>query len=137
MSKRNIIRVGDCVKITNPEIVIRCGYPLGKQTIKDTIITQEQKNEIWKLIDSFSKTAYPHSNKLSDVFTANYINTNEVSFGKILDELSYVILKSKGFGGNERRLHTKVVEFLRDKECNVWGRRVVKTGKYQAASGHS
>ena len=51
MSKRkNVIRVGDKVKIINPEIFIRVGYPLTTEMIKESHITEEQKALLDKLM---------------------------------------------------------------------------------------
>jgi len=46
MSKRkNVIRVGDKVKIVNPEVFVRTGYPLTTEMIKESHITEEQKHD--------------------------------------------------------------------------------------------
>lgn len=48
--KKEVIRVGDKVKVVNPMIFVRCGYPLTKQLIIDTVMTKEQKNAIIELL---------------------------------------------------------------------------------------
>ena len=51
MSKRkNVIRVGDKVKIITPEVFQRVGYPLTTDMIKESHITDEQKQLMNKLM---------------------------------------------------------------------------------------
>ncbi len=119
----NVIRKNDLVRIVNPIIVERCGYPLTKQIIKDTIFTDEQKRSIYTLMLSFGINS---SNILDDIQD----DTHE----KILDIMAWKVLKKKGFGGPQRQLFTIKKESLRGKSAVVVGRKVVKTGKYFSPS---
>ena len=77
------------------------------------------------------KDTVPQNNGF-DTYINDYYYYYENSYEKILDELSYVILKSKSFGGNERKLYTEIREDLRGKEYRVCKRKVVKTGIHQS-----
>ncbi len=132
MSRRNIIRINDRVKITNPEIVLRVGYPLSKQTIIDTFITQEQKDSIYTIIRLFGGTTTTVGQPLFNIDKSTY---EDETYYKILDMLSYMILKNNKYGGKERKLHTINRESLRNKFGRVIERKVVKTGTYR--SGYS
>lgn len=119
MSKRkNVIRVGDKVRIVNPYIFQRVGYPLDTQIVKESHITEEQKQLMRGLLRTvglnynFSSTRYDNEyEKLEHVFAT-------------------ILLKSKGFGGNERSVHTEHKLEYKDKICEVISKRQVKVGTY-------
>ena len=70
MSKRkNVIRIGDKVKIINPEIFQRVGYPMTTQIIKESHITDEQR----RLLDKLMETTGNHKYELyKDVINPEY-----------------------------------------------------------------
>jgi hypothetical protein len=131
---KDIIRIGSQVKIVNPITVLRWGYPLTKQIVKDTIITQEQKDAINALVEQYSGVK-PLPKGFLNITEDGKNWYAERAFKKILDELAYLKLRNEGFGGQERQLFTLSRESLRDKIGNVVERKVVKTGKYFPASG--
>jgi hypothetical protein len=51
-------------------------------------------------------------------------------YEKVLDNMAYMILKQKQYGGKERKLFTLNRESLRNKLGQVVGRKVIKTGSY-------
>lgn len=131
MSRRkNVIRFNDEVEIVEPEVVLRWGYTLTKEIVKDTLITDEQKAAIWKLLEGCgSKKCYlGNTDDLSYALKYDYFS--EKSFEHILDELAYTKLRHEGFGGKERKLFTIKRESLRGKRGYVVDRKVVKTGEY-------
>ena len=136
-----IIRVYDKVRIINPIIFIRCGYPLGIEdmrkeieeyygTVIDDLYRSVQKGDKLMLRDAngkyedgaFIKVEYPTCKE-------NH-NHNE-----IINALAYSRLKAKKFGGTTRSLHTKVMEELRGKETTVDAIKIVQTGEYFPNSG--
>lgn len=138
---KNLIRIGDKVKVINPDIVDRCGYPLTRQIVKDTMITKEQKDAIITMMRAFSGgTPIPIVEELpQDLF---YVQQDDVppdvdfdTYDKILDSFVFQILKDKNFGGRERILHITHRESLRDKAGWVSERKVVKTGTYKGGGG--
>ena len=48
--KNNIIRVGDSVRIVNPEMYVRCGYPWGKQYAIKNLISVSEKLDLLDLL---------------------------------------------------------------------------------------
>jgi hypothetical protein len=105
MSKRkNVIRVGDKVKIINPEVFVRTGYPLTTDMIKESHITNEQKQLLDKLMETTGNRKYT-------LYTDN-INTE---YDRLEHVFSTILLKSKGFGGNERKVHTETKPEYKDK----------------------
>lgn len=106
MSKRNIIRKDDRVTIVNPEVVIRCGYPLSKKIVIDTIITPEQKEAVYALLRAFG--IVPPAPILTDpTDPLGIIPQNTATYDKIMDALAYDVLVKRQFGGKERKLFTE------------------------------
>lgn len=140
MSKqKNLLRVGDSVKIVNPLIVIRWGYPLTKQIAKDTLISREQKDAIYAMIMSFRKvpvlsaTSRDNDGITLGEFILDSVNRDkDITYKKILDLMAYEVLCREHFGGRERQLFTQNRESLRSKLGRITERKVVKTGRYCA-----
>jgi hypothetical protein len=135
MKNKNRIKIGDYVRIDNPEMFVRCGYPLsiedvGKE-IKDnhfidiekfiiSIIHGEDKVKNFNLTDVLNKDAYLNKSKSSQA---------------IINILSYEMLKHRNFGGRERSIHTQTVEENKGKICQVTGAKMCVTGNYVSGSG--
>ena len=125
----NIIRVGDRVKIINPVFVTRCGYPLCVEDMKKEVCERFGK-EIKKLIYSVQQ----NDNKIiSNPYEINEKESRD--YQSIIRTLAHVRLKAKNYGGNERTLHTKIVENLKGKEVVVVSTKIVQTGTYNPSSG--
>ena len=124
-----VFKCCDIIRIKNPEFVLRVGYPWDKDYVKKHVITPEQKEAIE---DMFSKFGF--GVKTEDGYLAPVNAWFGTAHDKILDEMAYWILKEKGFGGSERKLHTVLKEKYRDKLAEVRFKRVVKTGTYQYGS---
>lgn len=121
MSKRkDVIRVGDRVKIINPTEFIRCGYPLTTDIIIENHITPEQKELMWKLLATAGyKQLYP-------LFT----NATDYEYSKLERTFATILLKSKGWGGKERKIYTQYVDKYLNKIGIVHSKKCVKTGTY-------
>lgn len=126
MSKKTSIQLHDYVNIINPEVVVRWGYTLNKQIVKDEIITEQQKNDILTMLRSFDIITKDEK----EWMMLNYNPKDNPIYEKVLDAISYGILKLKGFGGNERKLFVEKKESLRNKRGIICQRKVVKTGTY-------
>jgi hypothetical protein len=125
MSKRkNVIRIGDKVKIINPEVYLRTGYPLTTDMIKESHITDEQRHLLDKLMET--------TGNRKCILYGNNIN---FEYEKLEHVFSTIVLKSKGFGGNERKVHTETKPEYQDRIGTVMSKRYVKVGTYN--SGHS
>jgi hypothetical protein len=143
MSKRNIIRKNDHVTIVNPEIVVRWGYPLCKQIVKDTLISQKQKEALYALLRAFDLPRPPNQGKelTGDLF-GGWLDgliastPDTTAHDKILDVLSYEVLKKKMFGGKERKLYTEHRESLREARGEVVDKKVVQSGTYKPGGSY-
>jgi hypothetical protein len=125
MSKRkNVIRVGDKVKIINPEVFVRTGYPLTTDMVKESHITDEQK----QLMRGLLRTVGLNYNFSSGCYDREYDKLEHV--------FSTIVLKSKGFGGNERSVHTETKPEYKDRIGTVISKRYVKVGTYNSATNY-
>lgn len=118
--KKQVFKINDIVRIKNPEFVIRVGYPWDKEYVKNSILTAEDKERVAKLMLSVGIAPPRFGLEWED----------DKCYRTIIDELSYHILKARGFGGNTRSLHVILKEKFRNKLAKVYKKRVVKTGTY-------
>jgi len=132
----NIIRIDDIVRIDNPEMFIRCGYPLCLDDMYGEI-----EEKFGRVIEDLV-----HSIEFGDEFvqrddkgrwpdgTYKKIGISNSS-GRIYQELAYCRLMGKKFGGNERKIFTKNEEELKGKRAKVVDVKIVKTGNRISGSG--
>lgn len=108
-----MIRVGDKVRIVEPIVVLRVGYPLG---VEDGLkfVRETMGKQIDALFDAGTRTKmdlvhFHLSAPQIDIYTRE----------KIERALGYRWLYQQNFGGNTRSLHLKLVEELRGREAFV------------------
>lgn len=135
----NIIRVGDKVKIVNPEFFDRCGYPMSLKSAIDEV-SNKFKPQIMKLLsamfkESLSEKHYDREMLEKDLDMLMAYNPYNRHFEEIAKAAGSVWIKSNGYGGDERRIYTKICEDYRGKIAIVDSIRMVKTGDYVPASG--
>jgi len=132
---QNIIRVGDIVKIINPERVIRVGYPIPFNDACEEIDKLYQ-DEIFTFLN---KTIYKSTNKSEKcaLFDFSLINIDEKSkvYKKIVSALAYEYIQQKGFGGRERKIYTEYRQDLEGAIVKVTNIFIRKTGTYFSPSG--
>jgi hypothetical protein len=121
--KKDVIRVGDVVKIKEPNMFVRCGYPLSFEDMRKDV-EKKHSADISKFLYSLK---IPCGGNYFDI---NQKFKNSREFDKIRDALAYYFLKQCSFGGNERTIHTKVNETYRNTEAIVVAIQFVKTGTY-------
>ncbi len=123
-----IIRVGDIIKITNPEIIIRIGYPMS---IYDAM---EKVKEFYhnKIVEFLNKTIYNRTPLFPDIIVNGH---NSRPYNKIISALAYEYLKSEQFGGKERKIFSKYRQELVGITSKVRKVFIRKTGIYFPPSG--
>jgi len=134
MGKRdpNIIRVGDQVKVIKPDFFVRCGYRMSFEEGRK-YVRESYDEEIARFIEQFYFTRSPY--RLGRTLKSNDEDRTSPTFRKIVDALAYEYIRSQGFGGNERTIHT--IHAPDYEGCILWVddiKRVV-TGTY--SPGHS
>jgi hypothetical protein len=127
--KPGVIYPYDYVRIINPDIFIRCGYPLNKELVKDTVITKEQREAIDEMLRKFD-IGTTHDT----LYGLQVKDTSEV-FNKVLDVVAGAVLGRMGFGGKERIIYTERRHDYASLMMRVYSKRIVKTGSYYPPSG--
>jgi hypothetical protein len=127
--KKDIIRVGDTVKVIHPEFFIRCGYNLHLPDVTEEII-ENRSEEIEAFIDSFFGI-----DRLSEEYKFIKQNKTSDTGEKIAKALAYKKISMERFGGRERKLFTEMIEDHKGKLFKVHGVKIHKTGTYFAPSG--
>ena len=128
-----IIRIGDRVRIINPEVITRIGYPMSFGEACEEV-EKLHKNKII----NFLKEIYPDIKidiKLlfEDFITCEYQKLK--SYKKIIYALAYEHMQNRGFGGNKRELHIEYRRDLLGEFANVYNTFIRKTGIYYPPSG--
>lgn len=108
------IKAGDVVKVINPHFFVRCGYPLDFNEEVDKTLERDGK-----LIKSFLKV-FGHSDL--DIAVMPKMQY------KIASALTYESCRKRGWGGNQRTIHTEHMPLLQDVCVEVTNVRFVKTG---------
>jgi hypothetical protein len=100
------IRIGDVIKVIDPRVVERVGYP--------------------RTVDSYVEEAESTAGKFLD-FT---LRCPARARCKLIREIAYALALKDGFGGRERTLHfIEIPQLLGESYC-VQGVRSAKTGTY-------
>lgn len=117
------IKPGDLVKIINPQIFARCGYPL---CLKDVIESLDQSIAI----DAIKKvTSAPLDQEL--MITRRV----ERAIRDINKGLAYAVMLSRGFGGSERKIYTREEPSYLNAIVKVESKRRVVTGNRYGGCG--
>ena len=115
------IKKGDIVKIINPEIFIRCGYPYSKQQS----IKEMNKLNINSNI----------SDILKEKLNIDYIYDYNHDIDKIIENFAVIWLKKNKFGGNKRQIFNELNDKFLNKIYIVSEIKTVTEGIY--SNGYS
>lgn len=121
-AKRIVYHVDDEVRIVEPAVVVRVGYPLTKQEALDAV-----EKEFNQKIHAFMCEV--GAAQVDDVF----FNSPEYDprlYGDLINALAGHWLRQKGYGGKERKIYTERDERILHSTWRVLSKRTVKTGIY-------
>ena len=120
MIRKNVIRVGDTVRIINPAFFLRCGYPLSYEDAVN-VINASLTSEIYSLL-----------NKVPGLSTERYYHefVRDLTAGNIERELAKLYLKLNRYGGRERKIYSEIIDQLKGREAVVHRKFVKYTGTY-------
>ena len=117
MKNDQIIRVNDKVKIINPDVLDRVGYPLTTSLILIRERHFEDRKEIDELLAKFNiRNTKTHDREYN--YTRN----------TVAKAIANALLSQEGWGGNERKIYTNRDEDLQNAEATVIDRKLYKTG---------
>lgn len=129
--KNNIIRVGDLVRIVNPEMYVRCGYPWDKQyAIKNLIDISEKLDLLDLLCIDYELDRFGEDFEITDT---NHYKSR--AYEKMLDQLAYLKLIQNGFGGSSRKIITARDETKLGLECVVHKKFYKHSGEHDGSGG--
>jgi hypothetical protein len=138
-NKKDVIRIGDKVKIINPKIIKRVGYPKCAEDIIRNDMTRADASSIDSLISDLCKSPRKANDSYGfdyapALFNGEYGRTQkrmEKLFDHIVKEIAYIRLIRAGFGGNERTIHYETDVSDKDLvglEFVVVDKEIAKTG---------
>lgn len=133
----NIIRVEDKVKILNPEIFIRCGYPLTPADLYEEVAKQYGEKINAFVRETLGFPPKQISTTEEEIDYDFYYDSREAGTleNKILEAFCYYSVKMKGFGGKERKIYTETSKSYQDKIGIVEKIKFHKTGIYTPGRG--
>lgn len=118
--KRTVYHVDDLVRIINPQVVKRVGYPLTKEQAVDAA-EKEYNEKIYAFMRDISVSP--------NEFTVH--DADPRLYGDLVDAVSSYWLRLNGYGGKERKIYTETDERIRNTSgWRVLSKRIVKTGTY-------
>lgn len=128
MKRSDRIRVGDLVKIVDPQIFVRCGYPL---CISDVAA----KIEPAAIIEFLSRSSAGTPEEISRIITHHPHHRLQRAYQEAARAGALAVMIANGFGGSERRIYTKEMPEMRGCIVRVEGKRRVVTGHRYSGCG--
>jgi hypothetical protein len=123
---KEIIRVGDKVKIIKPEFFVRCGYDLTFESAMEQV-EEKYSEKILGFINEFNSVKIPS-------ILIRECDYRGHAFERIVKALAYELIRNQMKDGNERKIITELEEERLNKECTVRHKFHVHTGIYN--KGH-
>lgn len=127
----NIIRVGDRVKIINPEFFISCGYDNNHKTACETI-NKIYKQEINRFIYTWEQSLMKTKGKSP---LCKLLCEDSSTYLKIVSALAYDLVHKNMREGVERKIFTEWVDFYKYNNFIVASIGYVRTGVYHPPTG--
>ena len=128
--KKRIFKVGDTVKVINPQEFIRCGYPLSYQEAEEYI----ENNHTDKIFNIFKAIrGADQSTDNYDVFADYDRHQYTKAYRRVVEGLALEYLEYKNYGGKIRSVHSKYNNELEKVIAKVTAVKVCQSGKYVSA----
>lgn len=133
---KNIIRVGDIVRITNPNFFVRCGYALDFNSACE-LVEERDADKIEQCLRILLDLPTEDKREFFAVEMAHSkFKKHERSLqNDIIRAMAYHEVGLQYKTGNERKIYTQELPLLKDKRYQVYEKKCVKTGKYYPPSG--
>ena len=112
---KQIIRIGDYVRVVHPEFFVRCGYPETQKGVFDAMSITDDT------------TVHTMFRQMGIPAREGYVRT-------IMQRLAHYRWRESGCGGPYRRIHTKTLEDAEGLVFRVVSKRTCITGDYFAPS---
>lgn len=130
---KHVYHIGDKVRIVEPQLFLRVGYPLSLAVAMEHI-RKHHSMHVAMLMDKI-RGAKPTSGE-EPFAAADWLMGQPLppAHDGLVRAAAYAWMKAQSFGGKERRIHTEINEALRGRKALVKAKRVVKTGDYSSGS---
>lgn len=125
--KKTVYRPGDKVRIVKPNFFVRCGYERDLSSEIDVVL-EKFGEDIGKLMSAAGVDAERRTCRHRDT------QIGRVRY-RVAAELAHARLRDTGFGSRTRRIYTESLVENAGREATVWGKKIVKTGRYYSPSG--
>lgn len=134
-SKTDLMRVGDIVRITEPERFVRCGYELTPRIMVDRLMEDSQD-----IIIDFLEKILKHPNRVisnhKSFYANSSINRDVGGVSQLLSAIAFIKVRDEGFGGKDRKIFTQRQNILENLVVKVIDTKACMTGEYyQPSSG--
>lgn len=134
-----VIRIGDHIKVINPEFILRVGYPISFiQACAH--VEKEYEEQIRHMLAKCKLYGHEPKSSFEETMFGDLtvfchepwppIGRYKKPYHKIVAGLAGMYLESQGFGGKERKIYTKSYPDFKDRVYLVVDKKVVKTGIY-------
>ena len=128
MGRKKPYNIGEMVRVVNPQVFVRCGYPLG---ISDGLQAVDKSHS--ELVKQMLQSIFPKKS-----FRWDSQDRLRHSYNKIMRELAVVWLKEKKFGGFTRSVHveedTRVLDYSQYEIMTI---RYVRSGERDSGGSYS
>lgn len=118
-----IYRRFDKVRVINPRVFVRCGYPLTIEDGREWVRNHDKRGQIPLLALDFGLVSK------SSQFDDDYRLISDIQ-----EAIARAWVRKQGFGGNERSIYTQERPEIMGKVYQVDDKCVVKTGTYRRGS---
>lgn len=122
------IKVGDLVRIINPQIFVRCGYPLCIADVSKTIDRQI-------IIDCLSHAGAGTTDEIDRILTHYPYHKLQRAYKEVLKGTALAVMISKRFGGSERKIYTEERPEFAGRIVKVESKRQIVTGDRYSGCG--
>lgn len=132
---KNIIRVGDTVRVLNPLFFVRCGYPLDFNGACE-LVAERDKAKIEQCISILLDIKPQDMCQYNfDKFMSKASKRDRTLESDIIRALAYREVGLQYKTGAERKIYTVEYPHYKDKLFTVISKKCVKTGIYYSPSG--
>jgi hypothetical protein len=133
-AKPKYAKVGDRVRIVEPLMFKRCGYPLDPRAVRDKF-AMEIHELTKRAVLAVRGVALPkHEDQVEDV-SLRYFEVHRGDQWNLFERAVVgFILQREGFGGRERTVHEVEVAEYKGRTATVTAKQTVMTGTYYAPS---
>lgn len=124
MPNKKIYRIGDKVKVTNPQVFVRVGYPLTLEKAFDRVAEVYDQQ-----VTNFCREIEVNINP--------FLVSHETSklYNEVMQAVASWYMRDQNFGGKERSIYTEFQKQLQNSgPWLITKKRRIKTGTYNSGS---